>query len=84
MSLATWGHEAREGDVVLPIIEYDEFNRTAATIPVEPPGLEGVGIQPDSLCAAMGRVGLEATAPRATHNETRRGSHSHASTCTRC
>ena len=84
MSLATWGHEAREGDVILPIIEYDEFNRTAATMPVEPPGLGGVGIQPDSLCAAMGRVGLEATAPRATHNETRRDSHSHACSCWDC
>ena len=63
MSLATWGREARECDVLLPIVEYDDLDRTAAEIPVEPPDVGSCGSRHDSLCAALGRVGLGTTGP---------------------
>ena len=60
MSLATWGREAQEGDFLLPIVEYDDLDRTTELIPVEPPGLETNPGTRDSLCAALGRVQVSA------------------------
>ena len=70
MSLATWGREAMEGDVLLPIVEYDDLDRTAAVMPVEPPGTGRGGTQPDSLCAAMSRITINIAPP---HREWVRG-----------
>ena len=56
MSLATWGTEDNEGDVVLPIADYEYLDRTAAEAPIEPPGLAAPPWRRDSLCEALGKV----------------------------
>ena len=56
MSLATWGREAQEDDFLLPVVEYDDFDRTTETIPVEPPGFETRTRANDSVCEALDRV----------------------------
>ena len=53
MSLATWGQGDQEGDIILPLTEYDEIDRTPEDAIVEPPGLTRVPLGGDPLSTAL-------------------------------
>ena len=55
MSLATWGRDDNEGDIILPIIEYEDYDRTPESALVEPRGTSGAGRPHDPLSSFLER-----------------------------